>query len=189
MKIAFIGTHATGKTTLSYQLVGYLKEKGFNVGHVHEIVRDCPFPVNEATNLIAQRWVIFNQITNEDMAMLKHNSEHLVCDRSVLDNYAYLCNALKKDHQILKSLALDHMATYDLLFLVPINNEYLKNDGFRSVDKEFQTAIDRIIRSLLEENSDFFKKNNVALSEVRSFEEVKGKVEEFLIKKSGNLLK
>lgn len=182
MKIAFIGTHATGKTTMSYQLVGYLKEKGFNVGHVHEIVRDCPFPVNEATSLIAQRWVIFNQIINEDHVMLKHNSEHLICDRSVLDNYAYLYNALKKDNPVLKNLTFDHMATYDLLFLVPINAEYLKNDGFRSVDKEFQTAIDKTIRRLLQENSEYLKQNNVSIFEVGSFEEVKKNVDGFLEK-------
>jgi nicotinamide riboside kinase len=189
MKIAFIGTHATGKTTLYHQLVGHLKEKGFNVGHVYEIVRDCPFPVNEATGLVAQRWVIFNQIINEDRIMLKHNSDLLVCDRSVLDDYAYLYNALKKDHQLLKALTFDHMATYNLLFLVPINNSYLKNDGFRSVNKELQLEIDRTIRILLEENSDFFMKNNIEICEVRSFEEVKKKVDEFLGKKSENLLK
>lgn len=187
MKIAFIGTHATGKTTLSHQLVVYLKSKGLNAGHVHEIVRDCPFPVNEEATLIAQKWVILNQIINEDKVKFKYNHKLLVCDRSVLDNYAYLYNTIKKHPPVLKSLTFDHLKTYDILFLTPINEKYLKDDGFRSVDKKFQLDIDNALRSMLKENSEFLKKNNVFVFEINNFEEVKEKVDEFL--KSGNLLK
>ena len=46
MKIAFIGTHGVGKTTLCYDLAALLKRQGLNVDVVKEVARLSPLPIN-----------------------------------------------------------------------------------------------------------------------------------------------
>ena len=54
MKIALIGTHGVGKTTLAYEICSLLKRSGKNVELVTEMARRSPFPVNDATTLEGQ---------------------------------------------------------------------------------------------------------------------------------------
>ena len=42
MKIAFIGTHGVGKTTLCYELAAALKREGVHVDIVKEVARLSP---------------------------------------------------------------------------------------------------------------------------------------------------
>ena len=148
MKIAFIGTHGIGKTTLTYELCTRLKKQDLDVGFIEELARRCPFPINEGTSLEAQTWILTMTITKE----IEHTKvyQHIICDRSVLDNYAYLFN--KFGHvQALYDLVIYWVRTYDLLVKVPINEQYLRPDGVRSIDRGFQQAIDARIDQLLEE--------------------------------------
>ncbi|MFH1607709.1 MAG: AAA family ATPase [archaeon] len=90
MKIAFIGTHGTGKTTLAHELTSKLKKKGSDVDFLGEIVRKCPFPINENTTKKSQIWIILNQIIKE--METEERCKVLVSDRSVLDGYCYYVN-------------------------------------------------------------------------------------------------
>lgn len=148
MKVALIGTHATGKTTLAYEIASSLKKKNFNIDVLGEVSRDCPFPINEDTTPNAQKWILLTQYIRE---MEKEGKcDCLICDRSLLDNYAYYIRRFGKNKE-LEPLILDHMGSYNYLFKVPINEGYLVNDGVRSIDKGFQKEIDELIHELLHE--------------------------------------
>lgn len=54
MKIALIGTHGTGKTTLAYDIISKLKKKGIDADFLGEVARICPFPINEQTTKKSQ---------------------------------------------------------------------------------------------------------------------------------------
>ncbi len=146
MKIALIGAHATGKTTLAYGIATSLKKMNFNVDVLGEISRDCPFPVNENTTEKAQEWILFTQYIKEIERENKY--DYLICDRSLLDNYAYYVRRFGEIKK-LEPFILEHMKSYDYLFKVPIRKNYLKNDGFRSIDKKFQKDIDKTVDELL----------------------------------------
>ena len=88
VKLAFIGTHGVGKTTLCYDLAAILKKRGLHVDIVKEVARLSPLPINRQTSLEAQMWILSTQIAEEIRSAAHH--EVVVCDRSVLDNYAYL---------------------------------------------------------------------------------------------------
>src|SRR5260370_39058954 len=88
LKLALIGTHGVGKTTLAYEICSLLMKADHNVELVTEVVRRSPFPVNEATTLEAQLWILHTQIPRELDATSP--AEHWICDRAVLDNYRYL---------------------------------------------------------------------------------------------------
>lgn len=148
MKIAFIGTHGVGKTTLAFGMASQLKQLGANVGFLEEVARRCPFPINQDTSLEAQTWILVETIRRE--IELSKIYPEIVCDRSVLDNYCYM--ELKFGRQsALFELVRHWSMTYDLLIKVPINEEYLQVDGLRSTDRSFQGAIDALLDDLLEE--------------------------------------
>ncbi|MBM3789188.1 MAG: hypothetical protein FJW35_02435 [Acidobacteria bacterium] len=146
MKIAFIGTHGIGKTTLAYELCNELKKRDLDVGFIDEIARRCPFPINEATSLEAQTWILATTIARElELGRIYPN---IICDRSVLDNYVYLYH--KFGHTpALHGLVIYWTRTYDLLFRVPVTQKYLRPDGVRSTDMDFQLAIDQKLLQVL----------------------------------------
>lgn len=146
MKIAFIGTHGIGKTTLAYELCNELKKQHLDVGFIDEIARRCPFPINEATSLEAQTWILATTIARE--LELNKIYPNVICDRAVIDNYVYLYHKFGHIPE-LHSLASYWVRTYDLLFKVPFTRKYLRPDGVRSTDVEFQEAIDQKLEQLL----------------------------------------
>jgi GTPase SAR1 family protein len=117
MKIAFIGTHGVGKTTLAYELCNELKKQHLDVGFI-EMNKIYP---------------------------------NIICDRSVLDNYVYLYHKFGHIAE-LHGLSKYWVRTYDLLFKVPFTRKYLRPDGVRSVDFEFQETIDEKLVQLLRED-------------------------------------
>ncbi len=147
MKVAFIGSHGVGKTTLCFDLAAALKRQGIDVDVVKEIARLSPLPVNKATSLDAQTWILMTQVAEEIRS--SHRSAVVVCDRSVLDNYAYMVFACGRQRGVERFV--DHwMRTYDLLFKVPVSGAP-SPDGFRDTDEFFARSIDQLVDSLLTE--------------------------------------
>ena len=146
MKVAFIGTHGVGKTTLCYDLAAILKRRDVSVDMVKEVARLSPLPVNRQTSLEAQTWILATQIAEEIRSGAQH--QVVVCDRSVLDNYAYMLLACGRQRAF-ETLARHWMKTYDRLFKVPISGR-ASADGFRDTDEFFMRAIDRLVDELLE---------------------------------------
>ena len=147
MKLAFIGTHGVGKTTLCYDLAAALKRQGVNVDMVKEVARLSPLPINRKTSLDAQTWILTTQIAEEIRSAAQH--EVVVCDRSVLDNYAYLSFACGRQKAIERFV--DYwMKSYTLLFKVPISGQAAA-DGVRDTDEFFMRQIDQLVDTLLAE--------------------------------------
>jgi thymidylate kinase len=147
VKIAFIGSHGVGKTTLCYDLGAILKRQGLHVDLVKEVARLSPLPINRQTSLEAQMWILTTQIAEEIRSAAHH--EVVVCDRSVLDNYAYLVFAAGRKRW-LEPLVNRWMKTYDLLFKVPISGS-ASADGVRDTDEFFMRQIDRLVDDLVQE--------------------------------------
>lgn len=147
MKIAFIGSHGVGKTTLCYDLAARLKRQDRSVDLVKEVARRCPLPINRDTTLSAQAWILHTQIADEIAAAAQN--EVVICDRSVLDNYAYLVNQAGR-LAAYDGLVREWVATYDALFKVPIVDPPAF-DGQRDVSQAFQREIDGVIDRLAAE--------------------------------------
>ncbi|MGB6822921.1 MAG: AAA family ATPase [Candidatus Acidiferrales bacterium] len=150
MKLALIGTHGVGKTTLAYEICSRMKKTGENVELVAEVARRSPFPVNAATTLEGQLWILHAQIAAELDA--SRSAPNVVCDRSVLDNYCYLVNKFGRQPQLEAWLAW-WMRTYDLLAGVPLSETEIQPDGFRSEDRAFQRRIHELLKELLDDSA------------------------------------
>jgi nicotinamide riboside kinase len=150
MKVAFIGTHGVGKTTLCYDLAAGLKKRDLSVELVREVARECPLPINRDTTVKAQAWILHTQIAWELQAEAK--ADVVCCDRSVLDNYCYLKRAAAGDPlvEVLGHLVRAWTETYDVLFRVPVLGD-LRFDGVRDTDLAFQHDIDTLIAATLRE--------------------------------------
>jgi GTPase SAR1 family protein len=145
LKIAFVGTHGVGKTTLCYELAAWLKKRELRVDMVREVARRCPLPINRDTTLDAQSWILHTQIAEE--IHLASEQDVVICDRSVIDNYAYLVHRMPPP-RFLDDLVAQWMKTYTHLFKVPIVDPP-SFDGVRDTSREFQAAIDREVEGLL----------------------------------------
>lgn len=147
MKLAFIGSHGVGKTTLCFDLASRLKRLDMGVDIVKEVARACPLPINRDTTLEAQSWILHTQIAQEIAASAQY--QVVLCDRSVLDNYAYLLHRAGRRPEY-DVLVREWIGTYDGLFKVPVLSEP-SFDGTRDLSGAFQSEIDRVIDDLLEE--------------------------------------
>jgi nicotinamide riboside kinase len=145
MKIALIGSHGVGKTTLCFELAAALKRRNIDLEMVREVARRCPLPINQETTVAAQEWILHTQVAWEIEAASSRDT--VLCDRSVLDNYCYLVHAagaIRSWEQY-----FDHwMPTYDLLVHVPIS-ERPSYDGVRAVDPGFQETIDTLLEGMV----------------------------------------
>lgn len=142
-----MGTHGVGKTTLCYDLAAQLKRLDLGVDLVKEVARRCPLPINEETTLDAQAWILHTQIAEELEASARY--EAVICDRSVLDNYAYLVHRVGRRVD-LDALVAGWIEGYNRLFKVPVLDAP-SFDGMRAVSRAFQLEIDETIDRLLVE--------------------------------------
>jgi nicotinamide riboside kinase len=163
VKLALIGTHGVGKTTLAYEVCSLLKKAHYNVELVTEVARHSPFPVNAATTLEGQLWILHAQIAAELDAARR--APHVICDRSVLDNYCYLVNKFGRQPQLESWLAW-WMDSYTLLASVPPSTAVISPDGFRSEDVQFQQRIHDLLEELL--NADAFRRCRARLLSLRA---------------------
>lgn len=151
-KVALVGTHGIGKTTIAYELGGAIKRRGTTVELLTEIARECPFALNDRASREAHLWIIARQVQMEIEKSLR--ADVLICDRSVLDNFAYyvrLYGTNEQQSEALISYCRMWMNTYDLLVRLPVK-EPLTDDGFRSTDVRFQHEIDQWCDRLFESN-------------------------------------
>lgn len=147
LKVAFVGTHGVGKTTLCYGLAARLKSRDVVLEVVHEVARRCPLPINEDTGLASESWILHTQIAEEVIAEARYPV--VLCDRSALDNYVYLLLAAGRQEG-LDALVDFWMSSYDLLIQVPIVGDAAA-DGVRTTDPVFQRAIEeRLDREIAE---------------------------------------
>jgi hypothetical protein len=115
---------------------------------VTEVARHSPFPINEATTIEGQLWILHAQIAKELEASSR--SQHLICDRAVLDNYCYLVNKFGRQPQLEYWLSW-WMDSYSLLVSVPPMADGIPPDGFRSENLESQERIHDLIGQMLSE--------------------------------------
>jgi thymidylate kinase len=147
LKIAFVGSHGVGKTTLCFELAARLKRLDLRVDMVKEVARSCPLPLNRETTVDAQAWILHMQIAREIEEMVHHDV--IVCDRAVVDNYAYLVEKFGRV-RVLDEVVASWLPTYGLLVKVPIV-EGPRFDGIRDTRADYQQSIDRTIESLLKD--------------------------------------
>lgn len=158
VKINFVGTQGTGKTTL---LEAARKDEAFkDFQFCTEIVRDLVkkknLSINESGNTRSQKvfFDAYNKILNKD----GYISDRCILDVHAYTNYLYdykssnsekelrsLYKEILRENSILKSLNKD---SFGIIIYFPIEFE-LVDDGIRSLNVYFQEYIDQYIVNTL----------------------------------------
>lgn len=155
MKIAIIGTHSTGKTTLIEKMRAVLLEHAITTAVVPEMARLCPFPINEDSTVQAQTWILENQIAAEEQT--NHRNSILICDRASIDNWAYFSRALSRSGCVIKNntweqKAVAHARSYDYIFKTHMLELPAEKDGQRATDQQFRQEMDNLITAILRDH-------------------------------------
>ena len=149
MRIAIIGSHCTGKTSLINKLQSNIefKDYEFYPEAIREI-RKLGFPCNEKAGDCSQLAML-------SLHLLHLKDKNMVTDRCILDNYVYAYMLKSMGSKIsqtcidtLQAYFIDSISKYDIYAFCPVQFE-MKNDGFRMVDKKVQDDISEEILSTL----------------------------------------
>ncbi|MBT3394476.1 MAG: ATP-binding protein [Waddliaceae bacterium] len=136
-KIGILGTHGTGKTTLSYALAVFYKNKGLNTKIVNETARSCPFPLDAEMSPEAGLWIYHSHITKELEAQAR-NFDICICDRTAIDSFLYLHvqSAETPMTYAVEKNAISWLETYDLLVHLVPDKEYEKTNTLFSGEEQ-----------------------------------------------------
>jgi len=151
MKVAFVGSFSTGKTTLAN-----LFAREWDYPLLPEVAREVVelgFPLDQNATAETETLIFLKQWRAESM------HDRFVADRSIYDVLAYADwvmeharDARKEDHLWTESRLIavsDLRARYDHVFYLPVEFPIVL-DGLRPDDTGFQADIDARIRALLE---------------------------------------
>lgn len=167
LKINVLGTHATGKSTLCFQIANYLKQKNINVKIIAENIRECPFPINKQATIDTELWV-FHKCFLEELEAKAQKYEAVILDRGVLDGIVYFeeRNTPNEYFSIFKDLAYHWVEEeYDLLILVEpsdIHSSYLV-DEVRDPNIAYRKDIMLKFREFIDRLPEYMKKQVVSV--------------------------
>lgn len=157
-KIAFVGSHGSGKTTTCNRLTTMLDDFEI-ITHrlVIEKARLCPYPLDTYTG---QMWLVDEQIRDEarhERELATYNNALIVCDRSIWDSlvYATYLNRAGKlsdtELRIIDGRVSDYAENhpYDAIYLCDPKELY--DDPKRPKNKDYQLDIFKTYKEIVKE--------------------------------------
>lgn len=156
MKIAFTGSHSTGKTTLLGEIA---KKTNLKIYHIAEIARNIikrGFPLSQDATVDSYINYVNEQLKAEFVAM-ESKYDLLISDRTILDAVAYskvnkkLSRPFIPDYliEMLERVWLLEKNFYDIYIYFPVEFPMVC-DGVRPEDVQYQIDVGEQIKELLE---------------------------------------
>ena len=157
MRIALIGSHSTGKSTLIDQFLKewpmYKKpEKTYR-----DIIKEKNIKLNKDGDKESQK-AILNALVDELQLASTSDDKHIIFDRCTVDNIAYTLWHFAKETEgftpefvmTCKDIAALSLKHLDLIFYIPVRKEIpiTPREG-RETDEVFREEIDNIFDSLV----------------------------------------
>jgi thymidylate kinase len=155
VKISFSGISGSGKTSLQNEVRKILSLK-YRVASVDEINARNPYDADKKSSFISQFFYISTQI-NEENIQASNPVDYLLCDRSVFDQWIYwkdylmskeMNPSLEEKNKLLEHLYRFWVKTYDLIFLVRLDEQYLDsrefNKEFRKIDRDYISKMEKL---------------------------------------------
>jgi len=141
-KVAIIGSHGVGKTSIAQGAKARLEQEGYKVEFLGELARQCPFQLNEESDFNAQFYMISGQVNEENKSALGE-PDILITDRCILDSLIYWrwirdkkarelenhpereakLRDLEKKDKVLENIVRSWIDTYDAFVYVKVKDE------------------------------------------------------------------
>lgn len=169
LKICVLGSHGSGKTTLTYHMAAHYKSQGKNVKIIQETARSCPCGINDKMNLSSAIW-IHNSHVNKELEALARNFDTIISDRSAIDPLIYARHFDLQDHylEVLADLATSWMKTYDRIFFIRPDAP-VHADGMRSTEENFRASVDRLFVHYFQEEGEHLLPKTTILTTTQIF--------------------
>lgn len=159
MKIAFTGTHSSGKTTLIKYVIEQLKDLDvITIQNITRTIIKRGFPLGKDSTVDSYMIYVGEQLKSERHTK-NQNYNLIISDRTVLDTVAYALSNIQLPRpfipvyciNMLKEIWLREKDFYDLYVYLPIEFPMVI-DGIRDVDEDYRHLVDTNIGNLLQEN-------------------------------------
>lgn len=147
IRIAIVGSHGVGKTTIVNKVNKVLHNMNYNIVAINEVFRDVYYDAQNKNTYVRKQAedltlsVYAKQLYLESLA--KHNQQNILTDRSVFDVFIY--NNIKigtKHYNLAKKQAREYLNTYTKIYLIEPSSRTIEDDGFRfDTSKENQQEI------------------------------------------------
>ncbi|MFE5971354.1 AAA family ATPase [Streptomyces sp. NPDC056460] len=153
-RVAFAGTHSTGKTTLIRRVEMELRSTGLTVARTPasfaQQAAELGFPKLQNQTAECTEWIIAASAAAAVEATL--NADVVLIDRSAVDPFAYWLAAQEEPDPAagdrLHRLVQAHAATYDHLYATVLDPTVPLGDC-RDRDPDYRAAVDRSVHDLL----------------------------------------
>jgi nicotinamide riboside kinase len=148
-----------------------MREAGVNVGLVDDVVRSCPFPINETTIMSAQNWILDQ--CHDNFKGMQPSHDVVVVDGPILHNFAYWKRIAERSGMSERGLSLVQdsvfrkTSEFDLLLFMQPHNVPIVDDNFRSTDPAWRQEMHWRIQALIDD----FRAYNVPVVTIEGSEE------------------
>lgn len=153
-KISFSGAYGSGKTSLIEEVKKIMSLK-YKVNILGDINQKNPFDDDMKSSFISYFYLMTTQVNTENMEMQK-NSDLVLCDRSVLDQWVLwrtslndeeLSDKLKIKDNLLETIYKFWIKTYNLIFVIRCDGEIVEQrvgeEKYKVRNYEYIKQIDR----------------------------------------------
>lgn len=156
MKIAFIGTHCNGKTSLIEEFLQKWPMYKRPEKTYRDLLKEKKVTNNKEGTEESQK-AILNALIDEMQEAVATGDKDIVFDRCVIDNIVYSLwlneNGKVSDQFILDSkfLALQSLKMLDIIFYLPLREEIkITEKETRDTDSSYRKEIDNIFNALVQ---------------------------------------
>lgn len=148
MKIAITGAQGVGKTTLAKQINKDYPD--FQIlPEAARLAALLGYNLDETATTETELWLIAKQIE------LENGEGKWIADRSCIDLFAYIHHLFPEESTLIEfatKTLVPRFSKYDLVLYLPNGQFAIEDDGVRTLDVEFQKAVDKRIRDILKEH-------------------------------------
>lgn len=148
MKIVITGAQGVGKTTLAEQINKDFPDLKI-LPEAARLAKEAGLNLDQTATPETELWLIEKQIELET----SHNK--WVADRCGIDLLAYIHHLFSEESKLIEfatEALVPRFGDYDLVLYLPSGQFEIEDDGVRTTDKEFQKAIDKLVRNILEKH-------------------------------------
>lgn len=148
MKIAITGAQGVGKTTLARQINKHYPD--FKIlPEAARLAKEAGYDLDQTATTETELWLITKQVE------LESTESKWVADRCGIDLLAYIQHLFSEESALIElatKTLTPRFSNYDLVLYLPSGQFAIEDDGVRTTDIEFQQAVDRRIRDVLEKH-------------------------------------